>query len=285
MNTLWKFAHRTALAYLIAALPSSASLALSQTTASRAGSEQVPRTPTFTVVSVKETKGTSIYERLQPDGYVAVGVNLNMLMMEAYGVPQLDRIVGRPTWSIEKRFDVQAKVDEADIPAIAKLPVQQRRAMIQQILGDQFKLRLHEEQQEQSIYTLAVAQKLDPFLAKSQPVDPTAPGGKRITRSRRGELGVERFTMANIADQLSGIVHKYVVDQTNLNGLYDMHLAWDPDYASTVSTDSPNSHPDSPTAGTSIFTALKEQLGLELKPGKGPVTVWVIDHVELPASN
>jgi uncharacterized protein (TIGR03435 family) len=32
----------------------------------------------------------------------------------------------------------------------------------------------------------------------------------------------------------------------------------------------------------SIFDALKDQLGLELKPSTGPVDVLVIDHVERP---
>jgi len=39
------------------------------------------------------------------------------------------------------------------------------------------------------------------------------------------------------------------------------------------------------SSGASIFTVIREQYGLELKPGKGPVDVIVIDHVERPSAN
>jgi hypothetical protein len=38
-------------------------------------------------------------------------------------------------------------------------------------------------------------------------------------------------------------------------------------------------------SGLSLFTALQERLGLKLEPGKGPVDILVIDHVERPSES
>jgi uncharacterized protein (TIGR03435 family) len=43
--------------------------------------------------------------------------------------------------------------------------------------------------------------------------------------------------------------------------------------------------PTTEDAGPSLFTALQEQLGLRLSPGRGPVEVLVIDQVERPSGN
>lgn len=42
---------------------------------------------------------------------------------------------------------------------------------------------------------------------------------------------------------------------------------------------------DSVNAGPSIFTAVEEQLGLQMKPSKGPLDTIIIDHVEMPSEN
>lgn len=275
---------------VVAALQLSLEVATAQAVRPGVQGEAAVPLPRFSVVSVRETKSPIFREELRADGFSGTGVNLTRLIMESYGIPQLDRLVGLPTWGIGKRFDVQAKVDDADVPAIAKLSAPQRRAMLQQVLAERFKLTMHEEERMQPIYLLTAAKTPGPLLQKSRWNDPqsglpTSPG-RVVRRQKRGQLTDERFTMADFANQLAGVLHKGVVDQTNLDGPYDLQLDWNPDDALPAANNSANSNvSDSGATGSSIFTALQEQLGLKLKPSKGLVRVWVIDHVELPSDN
>jgi uncharacterized protein (TIGR03435 family) len=85
--------------------------------------------------------------------------------------------------------------------------------------------------------------------------------------------------MTWLAGTLSQVVQRSVVDRTGLTGSYSFTLTWTPESATVGrGPDALSIDPD----GTSIFTALQEQLGLKLEPTRGPVDVLVIDHVERP---
>jgi uncharacterized protein (TIGR03435 family) len=86
-----------------------------------------------------------------------------------------------------------------------------------------------------------------------------------------GKLIAGAYLMAQLADTLASSLQQVVVDRTGLDGVYDIDLTW----AADQTIDS----------GPSLFTAVQEQLGLKLKPTKGPVEVLVIDHVEHPAED
>ncbi len=74
-----------------------------------------------------------------------------------------------------------------------------------------------------------------------------------------------------------GTLDRPVIDRTGLTGMFDIHL----EYVREIGADALPAD----TGGVSIFTALQEQLGLKLTPDKGPVEVFVIDHVERPSDN
>ena len=83
---------------------------------------------------------------------------------------------------------------------------------------------------------------------------------------------------------LSGEAERLVLDRTNLTGRFDIRLQWTPAGESVAnSAGNPTAQPGE--SGPSIFTAVREQLGLRLEPAKAPVEVLVIDHAEKPTAN
>jgi uncharacterized protein (TIGR03435 family) len=90
--------------------------------------------------------------------------------------------------------------------------------------------------------------------------------------------------MPQVAATLSNFVRRLVVDRTGLtSGGYDLDLKWMPDSPEAMLSGVPVVLPPPVSADSdrpSIFTALSEQLGLELQSSKGPVEVLVIDRIE-----
>lgn len=93
------------------------------------------------------------------------------------------------------------------------------------------------------------------------------------------ETGRE-WTALALAQRLSGHVGRVVVDKTGLVGQYNIRLEWN----SSLEAAQPKEDP-SGQRQTSLFTALREQLGLKLEAGSAPVPQLVIDDVREPTAN
>jgi uncharacterized protein (TIGR03435 family) len=66
-----------------------------------------------------------------------------------------------------------------------------------------------------------------------------------------------------------------VTDATGLAGSYDVELSWNPDFTAT----GPESPPE-------LRVALRQQLGLDLKPKKAPLNMLVVDRIDkTPSEN
>jgi uncharacterized protein (TIGR03435 family) len=212
------------------------------------------------------------------------------LIEYAYTTDSDRQVVGLSGWMSSKRYDVDAKVGDAEVAAMLKLPPLRRidpyRLMQQSLLADRFNLKVHFETRELPSYELVVAKggsklrasemdSADPTKTlRPRSLQVTAPGsvvGVGVTTGMLSEI-LERQA------EVGGGHECTVVDKTNLPGLYDWTLQWTP------SQDLPGEAPPD-SNGPSLFTALREQLGLKLEPGRAQVEVVVIDHIQLPSEN
>jgi len=207
-----------------------------------------------------------------PGRFSAQCTTLLGLLFNAYPIKPNVTIPGMPGWGNSSLFDVEAKADDETAVAMVKLPREdewkQEQLMLQALLADRFKLRVHHETREGPVYQLVVAK--GGFKLKDAP-DSEHEGGYSWGN---GEIQVRKGPIGSLAFSLSDLLGRTVIDKTGLTGKYDIALKWTPDEQQSADD-----------AGPSLFTALEEQLGLKLEPAKGPVDVFIIDHVEKPSEN
>jgi uncharacterized protein (TIGR03435 family) len=101
----------------------------------------------------------------------------------------------------------------------------------------------------------------------------------------KGEMNANTVPLIRFIQALSRQLRRPVIDQTNLNWMYTIHLEWAPDTFATGGNPARADAPIVDPAGPSLFTAIQEQLGLKLNSAKGPVEVLVIRSVEKPTDN
>jgi uncharacterized protein (TIGR03435 family) len=144
--------------------------------------------------------------------------------------------------------------------------------MYQKLLADRFHLIFHREVRDIPIYALTVA-KGGPILKVADPSEDLNTGNSGSGGQRT--LKFTNMSMPDFVLNMNLYEDRPVIDQTSLSGRYDFTLKWTFDVSS-------ENEPDAPP---SLFTAIKEQLGLRVDAVKAPAEVLVIDHVERPSAN
>jgi uncharacterized protein (TIGR03435 family) len=129
------------------------------------------------------------------NGFVATNQPLLMTLLMLYPESQLDasRVVGGPDWVRTLPWDIHAKVGDSDIAEWGRLShdpgaeaKERRRATILAMLADRFKLTIHLETREGTVYGLVVA-KGGPKIKPSR-----TDGPAQMRMKQMGHLVVER---------------------------------------------------------------------------------------------
>lgn len=177
---------------------------------------------------------------------------LSGIIGSAYGVPDFQLIA--PDWTTRTRFDIEARPPAGYTSA-------QRQPMLRNLLADRFKLQVHREKRAVTGYALRVA-------AGGHKL-PIAKGERGFFTARPGLISGTNRTLTELLNPLTSMVSGPVVDETGLTGGYDLKLEWTPDTATAAAA-----------SEISIFTALREQMGLRLEPAKVTIEVVVVDRIE-----
>ncbi len=206
--------------------------------------------------------------RVLPGGrFVATATTVRTLIRIAFGIDD-NRMSGTPGWIDNETFDIDATiVDHREVTT-----PQQFQQLILSLLEDRFQLKFHREQKEGPVYWLELNKpgRFGPALKLSAP--DSQPNMSTNSNGSRAAMKVSKMSMADIAAALRRQVGRPVEDHTDLKGNFDFQIEWTPEET-----------PDS--TDPSLFTVLKEQLGLKLQSAKGSVENLVIDQLSQPSAN
>jgi uncharacterized protein (TIGR03435 family) len=275
------------------------------TSATPAATNAAPTAPAkayaFEVVSIRQNTSARSAGLPQqfgptPDGYRMTNMSIAIVIMTAY-VPQVGgaayysagQVKGYPDWSDTERYDIDARISDADRAEWQK-PESQKvmlQAMLQAMLAERCKLVVHREVKEVAVSSLVVAKGGPKF----KETDPTVehPEGMKLpwggvlapTQNGMAFYGASMASFASIISSTANLGHP-VQDKTGLTGRYDLVMK-NPDRGGPAMSQQQDGTAASDPG--SMFDSILSDLGLKLESAKGQVETLVIDHMERPSAN
>jgi uncharacterized protein (TIGR03435 family) len=193
-------------------------------------------------------------------------------------------IVGGPAWVNSELYQIDAKAEGAPRPGTTAGP------MMQALLEDRFKLKIHRETREVLVYALVVTKGGLKFPAAKmecrvveigrRPMPPKEgePLPQRCGYGQRTKDGIEVHgsTMADFCVALAHtplrMERRKFVDKTGIAGRFDFDLKFPAELTEAADD-------------LDLLQGALSRVGLQLKSEKGQDEFIVIDHVERPTAN
>jgi uncharacterized protein (TIGR03435 family) len=266
--------------------------------------------PAFEVAVIKPSLPIAEALPLLREGKLKAGVRIDKARVDMGFVTITDLIaearkvkphqISGPDWLSMERFDIQAKLP--DDAAEDQVP-----QMLRTMLADRFGMRTHTESRTLSVYALIVGKNGAKLQPSTLPPDPEpakdlttlAPSAGGSLSASAGPAGPTRMTIgpngvqmvllraktSALADMLTSILGKPVIDRTGLTAYYQIPLDIPQEDVQNVAralgiggTAAAIGVPTDP-GGSSMFQAV-EQFGLRLDSRKEQIEILVIDHIE-----
>lgn len=261
-------------------------------------------TPAFEVASVRpsaeQVSQVSVGVHVDGSQVRIVGLTLKLYVGLAYGLKP-HQIVG-PDWLGQPRFDIAAKIPDGT--SRAQLP-----QMFQALLADRFQMKSHRETKEFAVYALTASKdgvKLQPSVSAPEPPSDKPPaisvtaggsagssgadlgGGSSFTLGNN-RIEIRKMTMPQIAELLTRLSDRPVIDATGITGAYDLAIELTPeDFIGVQIRGGLNNGALIPpqalrlldNAAADPFTNALQKFGLSLESRKAPLDVLVIDSIQ-----
>jgi uncharacterized protein (TIGR03435 family) len=235
----------------------------------------------FDVASVKPTPPSAPWREAKAgvDRIDFPGTTLRYNIAFAYGVKEYQ--ISGPPWLADAKFDILAKGPEGTTR-------EQLPEMMRALLAERFKLQVHHETKEFSVFVLSVG-KNGPKLTETAPDPDGYPTGANFSMSMNnagiGRMEAKAATMTSLVNTIARMIGRPVLDRTGLTGRYDFALEFARDDGrGFAGPPPPNSNPlPSGETGVSIFASV-QQIGLKLDNQKLPLDAIVVDRAEKVAS-
>ena len=295
-----------------------AAFAIPAVLAAAAPQRETAARPAFETATIKLSTGPSranVITQPSPNRLSIPGMTLMALVYAAYGDGGFNTSMSvrgvKPDWANQTVYAIEGL-------AAAPATPRQMRLMLQSLLEERFALRLHDASDTDAaigdVLTLVVDRADGALGPKVKPWDGTCPAvvppmvmqapqrplqrvGDQLvvapagaaddpdlpycpTGFRPGGMRIDGATMSTVAQMLSlppgrVLLNTITVDRTGLTGRYTLDL----DYLFTGSAPPPD------FAGPSLSTAIKEQWGLRLVPGKARLKLLIVDSAQPPTPN
>jgi bla regulator protein BlaR1 len=198
-------------------------------------------------------------------------------------------VIGGPAWTRSDLYEVDAQAATPQSRAMMNGP------MLQALLEDRLKLRVHLETRAIPVYALAVAEggpKLQPFEGSCVPRDfdkPPSPEDCAVARGYGNGFDMKAATVADLCTGFSVLLDRPVIDKTGLAGRFTMRVdlsSGDGELLNRPRSLPALADPTAPAPEPVLFDTAKsamKKLGLTLKPATGPSEFIAIDHVDRPS--
>lgn len=227
----------------------------------------------FEVASIKPGNPQAVGSSSSTRGGLFQMANTPLRQWVEMGLSVREYALKSPTWLSTSTFSLNARVPDGvvvDQKIIAE--------MMKSLLVERFGLKWHEELQSVAGYELVADKKvlLQPatLLERLTGAHGSASGG--------GLIQGTSMPMSEFAGLLGDALGRPVVDATHLSGGFDIKLRWRP--SDTAPTDEERRYGkqygiDVDNLSSSLTTALREQLGLQLQGAKVFSKVVVVDSM------